>query len=300
MLSRFIRSTWFTFNRALDSLPGAGRQGSPQPVRILLGDMPSWCRDIRARLDPRVYRLSTTRFEEADFADHDAIIPFRIRELKLLNTLSPVIRARAIIPSLEAIERLDDKQAFHQALCQMGYESFTPRRLESFEILSRASDPSLFPFVLKKRRSEWGEHSIIIKDAEQLAGCRQQLSDEAFMMQHYVAGEHEYASHILMKNGTVRFLLNVHYAMPRTPIIRGNAHRVSIKRFDGSDQLRPFFGKLLNDLGFDNGTCCIDYKMTAGKPQIFEINPRFGGSLARAPKAYVEAYLSALGEGRPA
>jgi predicted ATP-grasp superfamily ATP-dependent carboligase len=39
------------------------------------------------------------------------------------------------------------------------------------------------------------------------------------------------------------------------------------------------FSDLLNAIGFE-GLCCIDYKVKNGIPYIFEINPRFGGSLS--------------------
>jgi len=39
------------------------------------------------------------------------------------------------------------------------------------------------------------------------------------------------------------------------------------------------FSNILKNIGYQ-GLCCIDYKMKDNSPMIFEINPRFGGSLS--------------------
>ena len=49
------------------------------------------------------------------------------------------------------------------------------------------------------------------------------------------------------------------------------------------------FSAILNSIGYE-GLCCFDYKVINGKPQIFEINPRFGGSLS----AYFFTFLKKL------
>lgn len=53
------------------------------------------------------------------------------------------------------------------------------------------------------------------------------------------------------------------------------------------------FNQKMIALGFE-GTCCFNYKWEAGALRIFELNPRFGGSLAGDVNAYVAAHLEAL------
>jgi hypothetical protein len=48
-------------------------------------------------------------------------------------------------------------------------------------------------------------------------------------------------------------------------------------------------------LGFNTGTCCIDYKIDNGLPKLFEINPRYGASLTGDINRYLKAYLRSLG-----
>ena len=57
------------------------------------------------------------------------------------------------------------------------------------------------------------------------------------------------------------------------------------------------FSDMLTKLHY-TGTCCFNFKMEAGEPLIFEINPRFGGSLCRDINAYLAAYLLALERSR--
>jgi predicted ATP-grasp superfamily ATP-dependent carboligase len=43
-----------------------------------------------------------------------------------------------------------------------------------------------------------------------------------------------------------------------------------------------------------SGTSCFNYKIADGRPKLFEINPRPGGSLRLDLNAYLDAYLAAL------
>ena len=49
------------------------------------------------------------------------------------------------------------------------------------------------------------------------------------------------------------------------------------------------FSSILTAIGYE-GLCCFDYKIANGKPKIFEINPRFGGSLGN----YLFSFLNNL------
>jgi hypothetical protein len=53
------------------------------------------------------------------------------------------------------------------------------------------------------------------------------------------------------------------------------------------------FSEILARLEFE-GTACFDYKIVNGKPVIFEINPRFGGSLCSDITGYLDAYVGSL------
>jgi hypothetical protein len=58
-------------------------------------------------------------------------------------------------------------------------------------------------------------------------------------------------------------------------------------------QLAPILGE-----ADYTGTSCFNYKMVAGEPKIFEINPRFGQSLAHDINNYLDAYIAVMQGGR--
>lgn len=52
----------------------------------------------------------------------------------------------------------------------------------------------------------------------------------------------------------------------------------------------PLFEEILASIGWD-GLCCFNYKVEKASPLIFEINPRFGASLAPIFAEFI-AYLT--------
>ena len=56
---------------------------------------------------------------------------------------------------------------------------------------------------------------------------------------------------------------------------------------------QDLFGDILGKLDYE-GAACFNYKLADDAPRIFEINPRFGGSLVMDVTAFVDAYRAAL------
>jgi hypothetical protein len=75
---------------------------------------------------------------------------------------------------------------------------------------------------------------------------------------------------------------------------------VAIRLYDGAHTAGDFktaapksprpilFAEILKKLDY-KGTCCFNFKIEDGAPRIFEINPRFGGSLWRNINACLNA-----------
>jgi hypothetical protein len=89
-------------------------------------------------------------------------------------------------------------------------------------------------------------------------------------------GKSEYATHILCKDNKIVYSLNVKYTFANDMPIKGKdkpLYMTIIKSY-----YLDTFTTILNTINFE-GLCCFNYKIVDGKPLIFEINPRFGGSL---------------------
>lgn len=113
-------------------------------------------------------------------------------------------------------------------------------------------------------------------------------------VQDFVPGRVEHASHVLMHHAKPHLWHSREYDMGAVPVVKGAAHAPQVHRWIADNPGRDVLLRMLQAIGFEDGTCCIDYRMVAGRPVLFEINPRFGGSLASRVSPYLDAYLACL------
>jgi predicted ATP-grasp superfamily ATP-dependent carboligase len=76
-------------------------------------------------------------------------------------------------------------------------------------------------------------------------------------------------------------------------IVLGARRQPVVTSFDRGCDHVDLFSQILERLSYE-GTACFDYKVVDGKPLVFEINPRYGGSLSGDVTAYLDAYVDAL------
>jgi predicted ATP-grasp superfamily ATP-dependent carboligase len=116
-----------------------------------------------------------------------------------------------------------------------------------------------------------------ISSPDQKDEFRELISSPDYFCQEIIEGTNEYATHILFKDQKIVTSLTIRYEFYDRIFINGKAGFVctKIRECDHLDT----FAAILEAIGFE-GLCCFDYKIVNGKPKIFEINPRFGGSLS--------------------
>lgn len=82
----------------------------------------------------------------------------------------------------------------------------------------------------------------------------------------------------MCKEGVVRWTATLEGPTPQESGINRGSVAESVAGLD--DQHFEVFRKIFELTKF-SGPACINFKIVEGKPVIFEINPRFGGSLFR-------------------
>lgn len=118
------------------------------------------------------------------------------------------------------------------------------------------------------------------------------ILDPGYFCQQVVAGADEYATHILFKNNRIVNSLTIKYTFFSDLPINGK-EKMQYSYVSKCDYLDKF-SAILNSISYE-GLCCFDYKVVDNKPQIFEINPRFGGSLS----LYFFIFLKKLNQDKP-
>ncbi len=170
-------------------------------------------------------------------------------------------------PSAESIARCDDKPTFNALLAGAGLGHLVPATGRDLP----------FPFILKKRRDEWGRHSHLVQSPAEAARWQQELASEDYFCQAFVPGRREFCTHLLFRRGRLEAALNIEYTFASPHPIKG-PDRPLATRVCPCPHL-DLFARILHLAGFE-GLACVNYKLDAAfRPQIFEVNPRFGGSL---------------------
>jgi len=190
-------------------------------------------------------------------------------------------------PSTQVVSLCDDKLNLSQFLAAEGFGEFVPR-------LRSAGAP--YPYVWKKRRGWWGMHCRIVNGPQDESDLNP--NDDDWFSQELVPGEVEFATHILRVRGQIRYVSTYVHKMAAGALVNGVNDSPLHSGFMRSCIFLDLFSEMLSRLEFE-GTACIDYKVVDGRPVIFEINPRFGGSLCSDITAYLDAYVGSLAPRSP-
>ena len=250
-------------------------------IRVLFSHKDDWVDPVRERLDRARFSAAFQHLHEADLSTFDCIVPLRLRDYETLRGKEDC--ANFLIPSRIAVDIADDKLRFNTWLRSGGYGDLVPEFRDGADA---------YPFIYKKRRDRAGRNAYVIHSPEEQHAIETAIDADEYFKQRYVPGRKEYTSHFLMADGKIVFDTTVEFTFGDEFFIRGiREPRNTIKKV-----VTPFlsvFADILETLDY-KGTCCFNYKIENGKPLVFEINPRAGGSLRLDLNNYLDAYLGAL------
>lgn len=211
------------------------------------------------------------QFEDIERIDHNeqVIVPLTIDDLKIYCRNKESFKSNLVpVPSDSAFALCHDKGLFNEFMVKNGFSHLVPSH--------RAIDPSKFPYVLKKKMDEGGVETFMVSDQNDFNLLGNKIFDSAYQLEEFLPGRREYATHILFKKGKIEAAVNICYLFETGSYVKGKDKYIC-KYVTSNPHLKQF-SEVLGAMGFE-GICCFNYKEIKGVPKIFEINPRFGGSL---------------------
>jgi hypothetical protein len=217
----------------------------------------------------------------------DCMAPLGLYDYDAFRKLETHGADNFLIPRARAVETAHDKPIFAKFLVSNGFENCVP------VIFNEHVD---YPFIYKKRMDRGGIHSFVISSPVELTQLESRIDTRKYFRQEYVAGRTEYTTHIVAFDGRVRFASTFEFNFDCDRFVKGQWFQPKSKRQVDSPFL-DIFQNILNALEF-SGTCCFNYKIIQGVPKIFELNPRFGGSLVGDINSYLDAYIGIVAERR--
>ena len=255
-------------------------------LSIAIGDFADWSARIRANLDAH-YTPDFVDLSVADFDAYDVIIPLARRHAEALGRRPDLKGRKFLHPSPETVALCHDKLALTRFLIAEGFGDFVP---------SLRAPGAPYPYVWKRRQSAFGRDCHIVRGPEDERDL--DPADPDWFAQVVAPAPIEYATHILRAGGKIHYVSSMTYQLAGPGLVLGQLNAPRAIRLDAGCPHLDIFAAILDRLDYE-GVTCIDYKVEGGRPLIFEINPRFGGSLCRDATAFVEAYIGALGPREP-
>ena len=131
------------------------------------------------------------------------------------------------------------------------------------------------PFIFKLAMTATGDGSFICHNSSYLNAIRKMNKNKHYIIQEYISGKEEYSSHLFINNGKILWSRCYKLTSNDDYFIQKGRMKSYEKINDFDYSVFETIFSIVNYTGF----ACIDYKIKDGVIKIFEINPRFGGSL---------------------
>lgn len=236
---------------------------------ILFSKKDGWERRIRRKT--KGYIPFFYEFNEINPNNFDVVVPLTLHAQKYLNAHPELLtQQKAIVPSDFCIDLCNDKERFTKYLVENGFGMFAPKIKRNLA----------YPYILKKKVGAWGEGITVINDSQSEQAHINEIKSDDFFKQEYIEGQEEYTAHIIVIEDKVVFLKTLRFIFVDKYFVKGkNLNHTSVEKVDHS-RFKDVFEGILVKMNYQ-GICCFNYKVTNENLMIFEINPRYGGSLTR-------------------
>ena len=175
-----------------------------------------------------------------------------------------------LYPDARAVETLCDKRRFAEYMTENGLLDLCPTNY------SRPQDIRL-PCIVKRTR---GLHRTrVVHTSVELDAllANEALDPDHFALQEFIPGDADYTTHAIVKNG--RLLWSSTLRFVKDGETRFGLEFKTMEPFPSPPSVLEAAERILCPLDY-SGPCNVDYTIReSGQAAVFEINPRFGGSM---------------------
>jgi len=251
--------------------------------KILFSDKYGWRDSICSELSRWRYEPFFKSVDVVDLDGFDILVPQHLTDISYLIDNYPELNGiKCFIPPISALEICNDKSLFNQFMMTSGFG----------ELIPNVTDSPSFPYILKKRIDEFGSHSRIIYTSSEEKTFQKYIDSDDYYRQEYITGRDEFTTHILMVGRKIVFHATLQFTFEKALFVKGVGCKAPRGTVVSCSQMDTFEA-ILNDLQFE-GLCCFNYKLVDGQMKIFEVNPRYGGSLTRFLPKVMKEYTRLL------
>lgn len=224
----------------------------------------------------------------------DIIIPctysqmyFTIHHMKVL---SKNVKKIICNDNENTINLLDDKYIFYNYMTKNNYIDYIPQNyITKYNGNINNIKNIEFPCIYKLTKIYGSISSFVLKDSNDISRIKD--SNDNYIIQEYIEYPGEYGGHFYVLNGKIIYYAYYYFSNDTKNYIR-HGKMITYTKINDNICL-DIFSKIFCGLNY-TGFACIDFKLINGIPKIFEINPRFGGTIMSNEKDFQEIIFSCI------
>ncbi len=185
------------------------------------------------------------------------------------NAIAACPPGLGLYPSAQAVAILRDKPRFAEYVAAHGLARLCPAHY------ARREDVAL-PCIVKPAYVH--DRAFVVRTREALDALLEDgLLPQRFIFQEFIPGTTEYTTHCILRHGRAAWTRS--FVFEKEGDTRVGVEFRSMAPFDPPTQVLEALERLLRPLDY-SGPCNMDYALRpSGEIAVFEINPRFGGTL---------------------
>ena len=185
-------------------------------------------------------------------------------------------KGRRLAPTADTVDVYADKRRFAAFVAEHRLDDVAATDIP-------LGGPIPYPCVLKRVDLRNGEGVARIDSPESLAKhlARRPWRGHDVVLQTWIEGRGEYVTHLVCEAGRILWHRTYRYELATGSSIRTSKRVGTMERTEIGPSDLAELTRFLEPTGF-SGPCNVNFKRAAdGRIVVFEINPRFGGSLMR-------------------
>lgn len=180
--------------------------------------------------------------------------------------------------NIKAIKLLNNKIDFSVFMEENKFNEYIPttfwRKQRKIQVKCQ---PLRYPCIFKFAEKYGGDGAMVIKSVYDIHLIYENYDN--YIIQEYISSSNEYSGNFYIANDIIKYA--IFYMMTNNNkyhIQCGKMEKYTKIKDNGLDFCLDIFTEIFKKLNY-NGCACVDFKIYNNKLKIFEINPRFGGTL---------------------
>ena len=197
---------------------------------------------------------------------NNIIIPTSYSDMKNISKCDAFVFS----PSSINVETLNNKQLFISFIEKNNLLKYIPDVY--FNVNKKIID-FIYPCIYKLNIVSGASNSRILLSENDLKRIK---LDRNCIIQKYIKSNIEYSGYFIVKDGEIKF--DIYYKETKnTDLFIINGKHMKYEKINMSEY-NIYFNEIFKCLNY-TGFACADFRLENEKLKIFEINPRFGGTL---------------------